>query len=426
MRQRTTKGLARRIELDHWMRAHPLRTWYRRAWLAGGAIALLWLGAAALLGDATILRPGPVSTRHALFGDDCAQCHEPWRRVQDASCKSCHDGPRHAARATFEPACAACHLEHRGAALLAPALGDAHCTQCHLDLQVSDGAPLRFASGIARFGEGHPEFAAARAGAVDPSDLKFNHLLHLRGNLKGPTGPVTLSCASCHAPDLSRTRMTTPAYEAACAGCHPLEFDAARFPDVVAPHETPALVRGALRERYAAYAARNPQELRGEATGGGGRRRPGAPTATAEAAGVEAWVQRSVLEAEARLYDADEALDEKRCARCHTTRAAAAEGAPPAVAPVSGTAVWMPHARFDHDTHRVLACVACHAKAPESAATRDVLLPSVETCRSCHADAGAGARSACVTCHVYHDPSERRDLEGRMGIPDLTSKRRGR
>jgi hypothetical protein len=386
---------------------------------------LLWLGAAALLGDQTIWRPGKVSTRHAIFGDDCAQCHEPWKRVADASCLQCHDGPGHSGRSTFEPGCAGCHQEHRGAQMLVPSISDAYCTQCHRSLEVNDGKATQFASGISSFSAGHPEFAPVRAAPVDGADLRFNHLLHLRGNLKGPKGPVTHSCTSCHAPDLSRMRMTTPSYERVCAQCHPLEFDASRFPETLAPHAEPELVRGFLRDRYTSYIAEHPQELRPD-TGGGARRRPGvgAGGAAVETATLEAWVERNVRDAEAWLHG------EERCGRCHTLRAAEPglpEGVkasrPPKLTPTGIKAVWMPHATFDHETHRVLTCTVCHTKAPTSERTADVLLPGVATCRSCHHDGAGSSRSSCVVCHVYHDRSRQRDLDGRMKIPDLTNKK---
>jgi hypothetical protein len=439
MRQRTTKGLARRIELDHWRRPHPLRAWVRRSWYAGLCAAGLWMGAAALRGDQTIWRPGPVSTRHAIFGDDCARCHEPWRAVADGACLACHDGPPHSERAAERPACASCHEEHRGAAALAPSVPDAHCTRCHADLAVADGKPLSIASGIAAFGEGHPEFAAVRAGAVDPGDIRFNHLLHLRANLEGErAGPdgarrrETLACTSCHAPDASRALMTPPRYEKACARCHPLDFDASRFPDEVVPHAEPALVRGFLRERYTAWVAAHPEALRaGE--GGGRRRRPGA--APAEAAGGDeeeraaAWVARAVAAAEGPLYVREGAAPPsgervERCSRCHTVGEPEAPGGPPAVAPPDLRGTWMPRARFDHETHRALACAACHERAPRSETARDVLLPGIATCRACHHEGRGASRSTCVTCHVHHDRAKQRDLDGRLAIPDLATGRR--
>ena len=85
---------------------------------------------------------------------------------------------------------------------------------------------------------------------------------------------------------------------------------------------------------------------------------------------------------------------------------------------------WFASARFDHQAHRNLSCVECHAGAETSKETADVLSPdfdggmaglppaegkpavvAAESCLKCH---GAGqpnlpaALSACIVCHDYH------------------------
>jgi hypothetical protein len=66
---------------------------------------------------------------------------------------------------------------------------------------------------------------------------------------------------------------------------------------------------------------------------------------------------------------------------------------------------WMPHANFDHRSHRAVACGECHA-AENSVETTDILLPSIDTCRKCHGGAGEMATGRvggeCVLCHTYH------------------------
>ncbi|HKC93333.1 MAG TPA: cytochrome c3 family protein [Nitrospira sp.] len=66
---------------------------------------------------------------------------------------------------------------------------------------------------------------------------------------------------------------------------------------------------------------------------------------------------------------------------------------------------WLPFSTFDHKAHSILTCVACHEAAPHSKETKDVLLPSIGSCRNCHFEPG-GARAQCLTCHVYHDKSQ--------------------
>jgi len=45
---------------------------------------------------------------------------------------------------------------------------------------------------------------------------------------------------------------------------------------------------------------------------------------------------------------------------------------------------WLPFSTFDHKAHSILTCVACHEAAPHSKETKDVLLPSIGSCRNCH------------------------------------------
>lgn len=72
---------------------------------------------------------------------------------------------------------------------------------------------------------------------------------------------------------------------------------------------------------------------------------------------------------------------------------------------------WFVNGRFDHRSHRALACVDCHAGALSSGdktatATADVLLPTIESCTTCHhsgTDRPGTVATACVTCHDYHN-----------------------
>ena len=79
---------------------------------------------------------------------------------------------------------------------------------------------------------------------------------------------------------------------------------------------------------------------------------------------------------------------------------------------------WFVHSTFDHRSHRNLSCTSCHARAPESEKTSDVLSPDIAwtgshsarvSCTDCHHKPFAGslgAASNCITCHVFHDRSE--------------------
>ena len=117
----------------------------------------------------------------------------------------------------------------------------------------------------------------------------------------------------------------------------------------------------------------------------------------------------------AQMQSAESVLFKPRCEFCHTLTYA-----PDKLPDVALTAIpirWLPHSTFDHGVHRMVACTECH-KATQSQKTADVLLPSIATCRECHRTAG-GARSGCVECHLYHDKTQERDLNGPFTVREL-------
>lgn len=124
----------------------------------------------------------------------------------------------------------------------------------------------------------------------------------------------------------------------------------------------------------------------------------------------------SALEwASAQLPGAERIMFKQKCEFCHTmTRA---PDGPPRVAPTAIPLRWLPHSVFDHGRHRAIACADCH-KATVSTHTTDVLLPSVTVCRECHRVDG-GARTRCVECHLYHDKSKERDMNGPFAVRQL-------
>ncbi len=132
---------------------------------------------------------------------------------------------------------------------------------------------------------------------------------------------------------------------------------------------------------------------------GGGGEAPAAPAS---------WVSTQMATIEPGLF-------KQRCQYCHTLKR---EGdALPQVVPPMIPARWLPHARFDHSAHRPFACTECH-KAWVSTETKDVLMPSIATCRDCH-QPRAGARTGCVECHRYHDKSQERSQDGPFTIHHL-------
>jgi predicted CXXCH cytochrome family protein len=411
-RTRTAKTLARRIDLSYFKRPHPFRRWRLILSLAAPAIALVWLASQAAAGSKAPYSSGPVSAAHASFGRRCEVCHvtpsSGFRaHVTDTACVACHDAPPHKANETFTPACSSCHLEHRGPVRLA-AVGEGSCLQCHRNLETRGGAPA-VATRVGSFDSAHPEFAALGGPTPDRTALRFNHQVHVRADLRGPAGPVTLDCQTCHKPQAGL--MTPITYEQQCASCHPLFFDP--LLDRPAPHEKPEMVRahvnGALRE----YIATHPEQV-GRPDIVRGRipvNFPFEPVAPART--PDEWVARRSAAAERLLWG-------KTCAECHGIQGS--QGSLPVIAPVNLPDVWMPRAEFDHTAHQLVTCDSCH-RAAASRETTDVLLPGIATCRQCHTP-DTGAESRCFECHQYHDRSKAKPVKPRFTLEQLTGELR--
>jgi hypothetical protein len=453
-RPRTAKKLAQRIELSYFKRAQPLRRWRFILSVAFPALALLWLAVAGVSKNRTPYSMGTMSAPHAVFAQKCSACHAAdtisFRHpVTDQACLACHDGPIHHADQEFTPSCSSCHVEHQGRIRLT-AVRDSSCAQCHANLSTRLGAP-HFVRTIRSFTR-HPEFAPLRDNFSDPGAIKFNHRLHLLGNLLGPSGRrVNLACDDCHRPGTphgswpygapgveavtfsggaqfspraaipfeaahfttatqKRTElayMAPPTYANTCFSCHALQFDA-RFPDSV-PHDKPEIVHAFLVKKFQDYISTHPDAVREPIAL---PRLPGQPVAqNAHAVTREGWISEQVASAEDLLW-------RKTCAECHTLTFSAGNSLP-AIAPSRITTRWLPHANFSHDAHRMVTCVSCHAGVESSQLTSDVNLPSVRVCRECHAARASAAPAGCFECHTYHDWSQEKVYPGKFPLSDL-------
>jgi hypothetical protein len=456
-RVRTTKTLAKRIDLQYFSRPHAFRRW--RLWLslAIPVAALAWFAAQRATGQ-KIYSSGPLSFSHAVLGKRCEVCHITQagvfrNEVTDQACLRCHDAPaHHPSKATFTPTCGSCHLEHKGPVRLASTI-DAGCTQCHTDLQSKSGT-VEYVRDIKNFDHQHPEFSALRPGATDPGQVKLNHYAHLRPNLAGPNGPVQMDCRDCHRltgmegtwpyagpqaalaqvsvptgdanpvqkmqadirPSQARDYMAPILYATQCAGCHvkDLQFDK-RF-DQAAPHDKPEVVQAFLVQKYGEYFATHPGALSEPIAPE--RMLPGkfkAPLPVPH--NRQEWIDLQVMLADRLLFD-------KGCKLCHVMMEG--NGPLPAVAKSSIPARWLPHADFDHNSHRMLTCTSCHARTPDSKETADILLPGIASCRSCHQDRGVrhdAASARCSECHSYHDWTKEKPTKGTFTILQLTAAR---
>ena len=398
---------------------------------------------------------GRMSAPHAVLEKECAACHvrqanEFAAEAKDTACLDCHDGPMHHENevAAAVPACATCHAEHRGRVRLSAASNQS-CAECHGNLKVASGQ-LHYAVNIHSFENGHPEFAALRDSAKDRGTILLNHAVHMKPIRQGPNGPIVqLECGDCHrnyqafwkyalsqypkaasyqlhsnvpvdillgllptfkpyAASSGRELMPPVQFASACSGCHLLTFDK-RFDEGV-PHDTPEVVRAFLLKKFREYIAAHPGEVRvarepkRDLTG-----KPIPPDVRALTPAQ--WVVE-------RTSDAEELLQRKTCKQCHQLEFED-DSSSFFVAPAQTTERWLPHAQFDHDAHRGFSCVSCHAKALTSTESSDILLPGIETCKTCHAPGPEHAESRCFECHTYHDWSKRKEVTPKFVLPAL-------
>ena len=420
--------------------------------LAAAALLGAWLGKGEVL-----FSSGPLSPGHAVFANDCQQCHSrPFAKLRgrgqaplakNRDCLRCHQQSLGYSAATQTAThhervpgdgrpCATCHVEHRGRPLTL--IDDEPCLSCHKNLRAKQ-AEVEVADRISGFaGDGaasggnknlHPEFRWLAEKRPDPGVLKFNHRRHLFGSgLLGPDGrPVSLQCQDCHRPAgldlpwrfgaesgpragatanaLPRGEHMAPiAYSSHCAACHPLKLpepsaelrgDAAIARGEV-PHAAPAAIRSYLRGQLAIL----PRTF--------------------------AALEQEVRTVEGILYQAD-GVSGAVCTKCHTLKTAEIDPDDvPLVVPTAIPSRFLPRARFSHAKHTAASmgsykevglaagtadCLACHARAVDSTRTSDILIPSIQDCLRCHgpasgyrASARGGAAARCTTCHTYHVP----------------------
>ncbi|MBZ5705621.1 MAG: hypothetical protein LAN63_09720 [Acidobacteriia bacterium] len=443
-RTRTTKTLAKRMDLQYFAKPHPLRRW--RLWLSVAipVVALVWIVSQQATGEKAY-SSGPLASSHAVFGKKCEVCHESTlgffsKQVSDKKCLACHDAPaHHEEKASFTPACGACHVEHKGSLRLASTM-DAGCTQCHANLGDHIKGTTQYVKDVADFDNQHPEFAALRPGMSDPGKVKLNHYKHLVPNLAGPHGPVQLDCHDCHRPagmegawpyagaevkmvsatigsqakSADRAYMAPIRYAEQCEGCHvkDLQFDK-RFDEAV-PHDRPDVVQAFLYRKYDEYFSTHPNALAEPIAPERmlpGKFYPPPPVPHNR----QEWITLQVMLSDRILWG-------KGCKLCHTMIQPDDPQQLPTVAKSNIPVRWLPHAEFDHDSHRLLACDSCHVKSRNSQDTADVLVPGIASCRTCHKQAGPqvdAANGRCSECHEYHDWTKEKPVKGKYTITGL-------
>jgi hypothetical protein len=335
-------------------------------------------------------------------------------------------------------------VEHQGLVQLVH-VRDAQCTRCHADLQTTKGHP-RFVVNIRGFNRNHPEFAPLRNGLTGFSAITFSHHEHRGDSILGPQGRVKLQCDDCHRPqaeingpwqyadpqtraaavppgptanlflDTRRELMAPVTYEQHCQTCHALQFDQ-RFTAPV-PHKTPDVVHAFVVQQFQDYIARNPAAIHESRPAD--RPIPGVtimqPTPPRNAA---EWVQQNVDRTEQLLWGVT-------CKLCHQVEFPT-RGGLPRIKPSAMPVRWLPNATFSHEAHSGIACESCHAAAPASETTSEILIPSIKTCHRCHngdPSAAGHVENSCFLCHQYHQWQDRMHFRGTHTIEELTGSSR--
>jgi predicted CXXCH cytochrome family protein len=184
-----------------------------------------------------------------------------------------------------------------------------------------------------------------------------------------------------------------------CAACHSLTFDTVAGVARTLRHGSPEDAAASLRDFYQARVVNRVLGL--TAVAGAERARPG-PAGLRGPPPGQAVFSLANQEAERRVH----ALFAPRgaCFGCHVVTPPADGGLDYSVEPVRLRDNFLPAARFPHAPHETgMTCADCHA-AETSANAADVLIPSTESCRTCHASDAQRGRipTTCADCHGYH------------------------
>ncbi len=423
------KDRAQRLEVNYQRRPRRLRG--LRVLIAVAPLAAAACAIPFFFGSGKkALANGPVSRSHAVFEKNCALCHgQVFSKVSDQNCKSCHDGAAHTAKvnATEEERCRDCHVEHRGRFRLAD-VDDNHCARCHNDLP-KHGGTERVAASVTAFGAGdrpgdHPNFLGLAK--PDERPIKLNHALHMKQWTVGRREFPGMECRDCHMPDpdSSTGEMLPVTFERNCRVCHAdqLQFDnpAPGDPALATAESAPLpLDREAFSEKAARWFSAIPASPA-----------PMVPH-NKDAAKMKAIIQsayeardRNPARVNAEVRNALNFLS-GNCQRCHVLVASGGlevfrvnvirerySFSRPA-----GERWLSAYTKFSHRVHRPVRCADCHVTALTSTETRQVLLPDMKVCMSCH-NTASSAQGRCSECHTYHQKGK--DRENGRPLQQLT------
>jgi predicted CXXCH cytochrome family protein len=388
---------------------------------------------------------GEFSDSHRFFGANCATCHQaPFSRVADTACLSCHTnvgghiepgikvgspGERIAASR-----CIDCHSEHRGQAGVVFRSASL-CLDCHRDLDKT--APDAGVAAVSGYPDGHPQFRAtlvadaaqkqharvALSSTPAPADhpgIKFSHAAHLLPGGFPKLGYKEMRCADCHVAEPDGKGWQAVTYNGQCQGCHNLKFDDVALPwaDAKVPHGDDGAVIAAVWNFYAAKSVKDgisaPPAAAPPTVERRGAGMPVSPASTPPPSDVPGWIAAKSATAIGIVFDKN-----RGCTYCHygtgadgtidAQKIVAAMNSPtPAplkvIAPVELRTKFLPNAVFDHSRHRGMKCADCHTAVAQSQTSAEVLVPGIDTCKTCHGSEKAhlAVQSTCITCHAFH------------------------
>lgn len=259
-------------------------------------------------------------------------------------------------------------------------------------------------------------------------------------------GRLSLTCASCHVTDSAGQYMLPISFDNHCMQCHSLQeqqgepvphgreigmfVERLAMKGALEPPKKPSVGRPGGASRGGPPGASGPPKT---SSGPPAASRPsGPPTSRSGPPGAKASSsdsdddQPTIEELYAKIT-ADASNNHKRlirtvkatCARCHGNAQSPDQIPDPRIPDR-----WLTRSAFNHSSHAMMRCDSCHSQAigspdevvsyvgqddPDHPAhimrwtgrTRDIMMPDIETCRTCHTPTG-GAPTNCVLCHAYH------------------------
>jgi mono/diheme cytochrome c family protein len=483
---RTQKQIAERYKgnLGYYKRKHP----WRVARFCASFIALAGGVAAIVVYQKLIFQQrvseeffssGKISSNHAPFEQDCAQCHNKNAAMGndltpakiksvikdrfhngidfssiDHKCQECHEKnppfgtlkkyDLHEPNVVENRSCSVCHQEHLGPGPM-KRVADLHCASCHNDRGIMEASAkkgttlpaaafhlrshppqqivfemprpkLGYTQTFASFDGEHPEFQLVREKARDPDVLRFNHQRHFAADIP-PVNGQKLDCNYCHKPEPGGRFYQRISFAANCQACHALQFDV-KNPDLRIPHGDAMLVRTFLRTLPAQY-------------GDYARLKKG----RTRDSDIQTFVVQQIRQLQEQFRSGEEleravffAIDPYKPQRQAAAAVRAnfagcafchevktAAGGAPVVTKPILVDRWMPQANFNHAKHASVKCDECH-HASRSRETSEVLMPAKANCVTCHSPKGKVV-SECITCHTYHAPPQVATVDVRADAP---------